>query len=93
MSALARWQVLHHLTDHEAADQLGLEIKEYCRQRATRPSRHTALLAIHRAFPAQHCGDRRDRGQPQPQARIQCALVAPHRLHHGGRNQYIVIGA
>jgi hypothetical protein len=46
VSALARFQALQGLTDRETAEQLGLELKEYCRQRATRPSRQTALLAI-----------------------------------------------
>jgi hypothetical protein len=46
MSALTRWQALLGLADSEAAQQLGLELREYCRQKATRPSRQTALLAI-----------------------------------------------
>jgi hypothetical protein len=46
VSALANWQKLHGVDDHEAARQLGLEAHEYCRQKATRPSRQTALLAL-----------------------------------------------
>jgi hypothetical protein len=46
VTALAKWQALRGLSDREAAAELGLELKEYCRQRATRPSRQTALLAL-----------------------------------------------
>jgi hypothetical protein len=44
--ALARWQRLPRFSDQQAAQHVGLELREYCRQRATRPSRQTALLAV-----------------------------------------------
>jgi hypothetical protein len=46
MSALLRWQQLQGFSDDQAAQHVGLELREYCRQRATRPSRQTALLAV-----------------------------------------------
>jgi hypothetical protein len=46
MSALATWQRFQGVDDHEAAEQLGLEVREFFRQRATRASRQTALLAV-----------------------------------------------
>ena len=45
MSALQRWQQLLGFSDDQAAQHLGLELREYARQRATRPSRQTALIA------------------------------------------------
>jgi hypothetical protein len=46
MSALAAWQRFQGIDDHEAAQQLGLDLGEFCRQKATRASRQTALLAV-----------------------------------------------
>lgn len=46
MSALARFQALQGLTDRETAELLGLELKEFARQKPSRPSRQTALLCI-----------------------------------------------
>jgi hypothetical protein len=44
-NALLRWQQLLGFSDHQAAQHVGLELGEYRRQRATRPSRQTALIA------------------------------------------------
>lgn len=46
-SPLARWQAHHRLSDAEAAQRLGLEVREFSRQKAGRCSRQSALLAIH----------------------------------------------
>jgi hypothetical protein len=43
---LLRWQRLLGFSDDQAALHLGLELREYRRQLATRPSRQTYLLAI-----------------------------------------------
>jgi hypothetical protein len=40
------WQTHYGYTDRQAAERLGLELKEFCRQKATKPSRQTCLLAI-----------------------------------------------
>ena len=44
MSALAAWQARLYLGDRATAELLCLELKEYRRQKATRPSRQTSLL-------------------------------------------------
>lgn len=46
MTALAKWQAFRGLSDGEAAARLGLELKEFARQKATRASRQTCLIAI-----------------------------------------------
>jgi hypothetical protein len=43
---LRRWQDCLGFSDEEAAQHVALEVSEYRRQRATRPSRQTALLAV-----------------------------------------------
>jgi hypothetical protein len=45
MTALQRWQQLLGFSDEQVAQHLGLEVREFARQRATRPSRQTALIA------------------------------------------------
>ncbi len=45
MTILQRWQAVLGFSDDQAALHLGLELHEYRRQRATRPSRQTALVA------------------------------------------------
>jgi hypothetical protein len=37
---------MHGLGDRAAAELLGLRLREYLRQRATRPSRQTAIIAV-----------------------------------------------
>jgi hypothetical protein len=44
MTGLSARQARLNLSDFAAAELLCLELKEYCRQRATRPSRQTSLL-------------------------------------------------
>lgn len=46
MTALAKWQTFRGLSDCAAAAELGLELKEFARQKATRASRQTCLIAI-----------------------------------------------
>jgi hypothetical protein len=46
MSALRVWQACLQLSDREGAEMLGLEPKEFARQKATRLSRQSALLAV-----------------------------------------------
>jgi len=46
MTALAVWQEHYGFSDAEAARQLGLNPSEFLRQRSTRPSRQTSLLAL-----------------------------------------------
>jgi len=46
MSVLIVWQTHHGYTDRQAAEVLGLEPREFSRQKATRPSRQTSLLCI-----------------------------------------------
>jgi hypothetical protein len=43
---LVRWQQFMRFDDSQAARQLALELGEYRRQRATKPSRQTARLAV-----------------------------------------------
>jgi hypothetical protein len=45
MNVLAVWQAHRGLSDRAAAAELGLELKEFARQKATKPSRQTCLLA------------------------------------------------
>jgi hypothetical protein len=44
-STLVQWQQIHGRSDRTAAELLGLRLGEYRRQRATRPSRQTAVIA------------------------------------------------
>jgi hypothetical protein len=44
-NALLRWQQLLGFDDDQAALHVGLEPSEFRRQRSTRPSRQTALIA------------------------------------------------
>jgi hypothetical protein len=46
-SPLARWQAYQQLSDAQAAQRLGLEVREFCREKAGRCSRQSALLAIY----------------------------------------------
>ena len=44
--ALLRWQQLLGFSDDQAAQQVGLSVGEFRRQRVVGPSRQTALLAV-----------------------------------------------
>jgi len=46
MTMLEVWQTHYGYTDREAAERLGLEFKEFARQKATKPSRQSCLIAI-----------------------------------------------
>jgi hypothetical protein len=46
MNPLARFQLMHGLGDHEAAELVGLSAREWCRQKATRPSRQTSIILL-----------------------------------------------
>jgi hypothetical protein len=46
MTMLDVWQTHYGYTDRQAADLLALSPSEFARQRATKPSRQTCLIAI-----------------------------------------------